>query len=286
MIESTIDTRQPRFWGTSSEQAPYRLRTPRLEDRFPSLEEILASQDELPALSLILGLGEDGVPLVVDLEDPEGSAFLIASDDGFDNTALLHNLITAALKGNHPEELFVHLISPHADDLTYFHHQPHFRLSYQPFHPGTPIVIEEMVKLVISRQQTPVPGTGHILAIDGLDLLWQALDPQAKLNLDWLIRNGPAVGLWVIATVESTYLPQNLTGTIDMFPSRILGPIQQANLARFLSGFILNQVSDLTPGEEFLLITGGHPIHLQTLFSEELADQQTMNEIIFSGGRK
>ncbi|MFN2145592.1 MAG: hypothetical protein ACK2T7_09575, partial [Anaerolineales bacterium] len=147
MIESTIDTRQPRFWGTSSEQAPYRLRTPRLEDRFPSLEEILASQDELPALSLILGLGEDGVPLVVDLEDPEGSAFLIASDDGFDNTALLHNLITAALKGNHPEELFVHLISPHADDLTYFHHQPHFRLSYQPFHPGTPIVIEEMVKL-------------------------------------------------------------------------------------------------------------------------------------------
>ncbi len=282
MIESRIGTNQPQFWGTPTKEALYRVAPSRLRNQFPSLEEILASQDELPALSLILGLGEDGLPLVVDLEDPEGSAFLIASDDGFDNTALLHSLITAALKGNHPEDLQVHLISPHADDLLYFHRQPHFRISYEPFHPAVPIMLEELVNLVVSRQRQDKPGSGQIFAIDGLDLLWQALDPQAKLNLDWLIRNGPAAGLWVIATVESTYLAQNLTGTIDMFPSRILGPVRQANLARFLSGFILNQVSDLTPGEEFLVITGGHPIHLQTLYSEDLADQK---ELVFTGGR-
>lgn len=274
MIESTFRTNQPQSGGTQIENSPSwdapRLQDTRHRDNLPSLEEVLASQEDLPALSLLLGFGEDRFPLVLDLEDPNCGAFLIASDDGFDNTALLHSIVTAALKGNHPDDLMVHLISPHADDLLNFHHQANFRLSYQPFHPGVPIAIEEMVKLVISRQQNPVPGTGHVFAIDGLDLLWQALTQQAKLHLDWLIRNGPAAGFWIIATIDSTYLPRNLTGTIDLFPARILGQVSQANLARFLSGFIRNQISDLITGQEFLLITGGQAINLQILHSEDM----------------
>lgn len=267
MIEGTIRTNQHPYWGTTTiEETPYT----RTRDSLPSLEEVLASQADLPALSLLLGLGEDGLPLVLDLEDPDASAFLIASDDGFDNTALLHSIVTAALKGNHPNDLLVHLISPHADDLLNFHHQPHFRLSYTPFHPGTPIVIEELVNLVVSRQGDTVPGSCQILGIDGLDLLWQALPPQARLNMDWLIRNGPAAGLWVIATVESTYLADSLTSAISLFPSRILGQVSQPNLARYLSGLGRSYLADLIPGQEFLLLTGIQAITLQMLYSEDL----------------
>lgn len=285
MIESTIRTKQPKYWGTPIEDPPgWDATAP--QGNHPSLEEVLASQDQLPAASLLLGLGADGLPLVLDLEDPGCGAFLIASDDGFDNTTLLHSLITAALKGNHPEDLLVHLISPHADDLLYFHHQPNFKISYQTFHPGVPIVLEEMVNLVISRQRTPDTRSSHILAIDGLDLLWQALDPQSKLNLDWLIRNGPAVGFNIIATIDATFLPRNLTCTIDMFPARILGRVSQANLARFLSGFIRNQLSDLIPGQEFLLVTGGQALDLQILHSQDLDIRQELEQLVLTGGTR
>jgi hypothetical protein len=246
--------------------------TPQPRNNLPSLEEILTHQTDFPTRSLLLGLSEELRPLILDLERDPISAVLIASDCGFDNTILLHNLLTAALKKIHPQALHLHLISPHADDLLHFRRNPNCRIGYQPFDPEVPIVLEEMVNLVISRQHTLSHRASHIFAIDGLDLLWQSIDPQSKLRLDWLIRNGPDAGFLPIATLDTTYLSRDLTRSIDLFPSRILGPISQANIARFLSGLSRSHLSDLSPGQEFLLITHGQACQLQMVSSLDLTE--------------
>jgi len=246
---------------------------PDLAAHRPSLEDVLNQQRALPSFSLLLGLCEDALPLVLDLTDPGSGAFLIAGDNGFDNTTLMHSLLTAAFKTNRPSEVSLHLISPHADDLLYFHRQPNFKISYEPYRPEIEIVLEEMVNLVSSRKRSGQITPVHLFAIDGLDLLWQALGPQAKLRLDWLIEHGPGVGLWVFASIESTYISKSLQSTIDLFPSRILGRISQPNLARYLSGLSRSYLSDLVSGAQYFVRTGGNSFKIWVLQSEDLSDK-------------
>jgi len=244
-----------------------------LANQRPSLEEVLSQQRHLPSFSLLMGLCEDQLPLVLDLTDPSHGAFLIAGDNGFDNTTLMHSLLTAAFKANHQSQVSLHLISPHADDLLYFHRQPSFKISYEPYRPEIEIVLEEMVNLVDarrhSRQITPI----HLFVIDGLDLLWQALGPQARLRLDWLIKNGSSCGLRIFASIESTYISKNIQPTINLFPSRILGRISQPNLARYLSGLSRSYLSDLVPGAQYFVRTNGHSFNIWMLQSEDLSDK-------------
>jgi hypothetical protein len=238
----------------------------------PSLEAVLTQQRRLPSFSLLLGLCEDELPLVLDLTDPRCGAFLIAGDNGFDNTTLMHSLLTAAFKANRETEVSLHLISPHADDLLYFHRQPSFKISYEPYRPEIEVVLEEMVNLVSSRRNSGQITPVHLFAIDGLDLLWQALGPQARLRLDWLIEHGPAAGLWVIASIESSYVSKNIHSTLNLFPSRILGRISQPNLARYLSGLSRSYLSDLAPGVQYFVRTGGHSFKIWMLQSEDISD--------------
>lgn len=260
----TTDAFEPIQYGTVAQNK-------NLSKHRPSLEEVLKKQRHLPSFSLLLGLCEDELPLVLDLTDGDHGSFLIASDNGFDNTAFMHSLLTAAFKSNHESQVSLHLISPHADDLLYFHRQPSLKISYEPFRPEIEIVLEEMVNLVDARRRSKQVTPVHIFAIDGLDLLWQALGPQARLRLDWLIENGPAYGLRVFASIESTYVSRNIQETLNLFPSRILGRISQPNLARYLSGLSRSYLSDLAPGAQFFVRTGRHSFNIWMLQSEDLS---------------
>lgn len=241
-----------------------------LRRRRPSLETVLSEQEGLPPYSLLLGLCTDELPLVLDLTESSGGAFLIAGDSGFDNTTLVHSILSAACLANSPANLSVHLISPHADDLLQFHRLPHFKISFEPYRPEIAVVLEEMVNLVQSRSRTGVTAPVHVFAVDGLDLLWQALTPAGRMHLDWLIEHGPAVGVWVFATIESTYISKAIAPTIDLFDSRILGPVSQPNLARYLSGLGRSYLADLEPGEQYLVRTHGNSFTIWMLQSDNI----------------
>jgi hypothetical protein len=263
------------FSNTGLKTSKINLTTRDLSDGLPSLETMLADQRHLPPYSLFMGICEDGLPLVLDFLEPASGSFLIASDSGFDNTALMHSLITATIKANHEDEVFVHLISPHADDLLYFHWQPNFKISYDPFRPEVEVVLEEMVNLVAERQRggqiTPV----HMFAIDGLDILQQALSAQSKIRLDWLIEHGPEVGFWTFATIESTYISPAMGPVLELFASRILGRISQPNLARSLSGLSRSYLYDLHNGLEYFVRTMGHSFNIWMLQSEDIKDAES-----------
>lgn len=228
----------------------------------PSLEEALDELDPIPAYSLLLGLCEDEIPLILDLTDPRAGAFLIVSDKGSTNSTLLYNLLTAAYKVNTEDEVNLHLISPQADALTDLHKQPNLKLCFDPARPECEIVIEEMVNLVRHRQGTREIQPIHILAIDRLDLLFQTLSAEAQLWFNWLLEFGTEVGIWIFASIPSNLIKKTHFGVIEGFPSRIIGSIQFPRLARYLSGMSKDHLDDLITDEQFLVRTdsGLNPI--------------------------
>ena len=228
----------------------------------PTLEEVLDELHPLPAYSVMLGLCEDGLPLILDLTDPSSGSFLIAGDHSSTNFNLLYSLFTSAYLVNTPQEVNLHLISPQVEELLEFHKQPAFKIGFDPSRPECEMVVEEMVNLVHERQGTLELQPIHILAVDGLDQLLQSLSPEAKYWFNWLLGNGPEVGLWVIATIESEKTNRLPPGVLDGFPSRILGFIQSQQRARSLSGLSRNRLDDLIPDEQFYVrsVSGSHKI--------------------------
>lgn len=237
----------------------------KIEPSFPSLQAIIRDQKVIPAYSLILGLCDDNLPLVLDLTEPMAGAFLIAGDSGFANTTLLHSMITSALLINTADEVSVHLISPQADNLIAFHRQPNFKISYQPGRPECEIVLEEMVSLVQSRERSRKQQPIHALFIDSLDIFWESLSAQGKIWLNWITSYGAQNGLWVFATLETDYLKPELYRTVDCFPSRILGNIQMPGSAHYLSGLNRVNLQELAPELEFFTISDGQSFNLWLL---------------------
>jgi hypothetical protein len=255
---------------TTSSKTDYRpaphieLATSRL-----TLEAVLQSQQILPAYALVLGLCADQLPLVLDLTEPTSGAFLIASDSGFANTTLLHSILTSAFLLNTEAEVNIHLISPQADSLRRFHNQPNFKISFQPERRECEIVLEEMTSLIESRQQNRFPQPIHVLFIDSLDILWNALSPQGRVWLDWITTYGPQHGLWVFASLETDYLHPELYSLVDIFPSRVLGSIRQPGKASYLSGLNATDLTKLTPHLEYVAFSDGQSFNIQLLPAED-----------------
>lgn len=239
----------------------------------PTLEEVLDKLHSLPAYSLILGISEDGMPLILDLSDPYCGSFLIASDNGFTNFHLLYSLLTSGYKINTPAEVNLHLISPQVNELIELHRQPSFKIGFDPARPECEIVVEEMVNLIHQRQGTLDIQPIHILAIDGLDLLFQTLSSESQRWFTWLVENGPEAGLWIFASIESRRIRKPHYSVIDGFPSRILGNIQSPRLTRTLSDLSRNRLDDLIPGEQFLVRSEGESHKIWLLPTEAQDDE-------------
>jgi hypothetical protein len=249
---------------------PYRRRvtTPEFQPQLPTLEQVLDGPRTIPAYSLVLGMCDDQLPLVLDLTEPASGSFLVAGDSGFANTSLLHSMIASAFYLNTENEVNLHLISPQADSLTHFHRQPIFKISYQPGKPEIELVLEEMGNLVEERKTSGRRAPYHLLFIDSLDILWDSLSSQARMWLNWLTTYSAQYGLRVIASLETDYLKPDLYRTVDCFPSRILGQIQFINDAKYLSGRQGDNLSHLTPELEFIAFTEGQAFNLLALPTE------------------
>ncbi|MEN8240451.1 MAG: hypothetical protein ABFS17_00905 [Chloroflexota bacterium] len=233
-----------------------------------TLEAVCQQQRILPAYSLVLGLCEDQLPLVLDLTEPTTGSLLIAGDSGFANTTMLHSILTSAFLLNTESEVNIHLISPQADSLTHFHNQRNFKISYQPERKECEIVLEEMTSLIESRQQRSKSDPIHVLFIDSLDILWNTLSPQARIWLNWITTYGPQHGMMVIGTLETDYLSPRLHQLVDCFPSRIMGSMRKQSQARYLAGINVSNIAELTPELEYITVSDGASFRIQLLPSE------------------
>lgn len=205
----------------------------------------------LPGGSLLLGLAEDGLPLLLDLYDPTPGPLLVAGDGGCGKTAFLQSLAHAS-DLNNPGDIQFGVVTPFPDEWEGYDAMANCLGVWPAYHQSGH---DFLAQLVSWSEALPSTRQTVLLFVDGLDLL-VANDFQARHNLRWLLANGPVHRVWPVVTVNPGRLDKMQTW-LDYFTTRVLGQVKHLQTARQLVDGTQIDLAALYSGSQFGLSQSG-----------------------------
>jgi hypothetical protein len=205
----------------------------------------------LPGGSLLLGLAEDGLPVLLDLYDPAPGPLLVAGDGSSGKTALLQSLARASGLQD-PGDIQFGVVTPFPEEWTALESLPHCLGIWPAYHPSARTFLSQLVSWA---ETLPETRQAILLLFDGFDLL-SGSDFQSRQDLRWLLLYGPEHQVWPVVTVNPARLAR-LQSWLDYFHTRILGQVKHAHNARLLANDPQVNLAGLLPGTQFGLSQPG-----------------------------
>ena len=218
----------------------------------------------LPQNSLILGVCDDGLPLVLELSDPSPGALLFLGDEVEGLRKHLQAVLASVCLLSDPKQVQVDIISPQPEVFTAQKRFPHVQKIHLPDQNEMFDLLGCLFELIEQRQRKDnslagkflkefLPsnkGPARILMIDQLDVLVEQLAPESLAYLRWLLRRGPAANVWVLASVNAQNA-QTVDGkTLNAFGLRVAGKLRNTAQASRLTDLPLDKLSNLVAGEQ------------------------------------
>jgi hypothetical protein len=229
----------------------------------PYLKNVLNQLTPHPSRTMMLGVCDDGLPLLLDLTNPAPGAILAVSDVQYANITFVKSLLSSACFLNTPGQLQVHILSLHKNDFPDFYKRPHFTQQISPNQPNSHDLIEALCDLVEVRQRGQNRGPAHLLVIDGLDLILNNSKERQLADFLWLIQEGPLHRVWPLVTLGSSYFKEDMLSIIERFGTYVIGRVEASTLINHLAGDAVLDTSHLVPGVEALVYSGFDFIHIQ-----------------------
>ncbi len=198
-----------------------------------------------PEGSLLLGLAEEGQPILLDLYNADAGPLLVAGDGGTGKTAFLkHIAIASALP--EPGEIQFGVVTPFPEEWIDFEGLPHSLGVWPAYHP---FAQDFLIQLVNWAEALPETRQVVLLLVDGLDLLAEG-GTQSLQCLRWLLANGPERHIWPIVTANPARL-RNIHAWTRYFSTRILSRVKNSKTARELLYDPSVDLGNLIPGIQF-----------------------------------
>jgi hypothetical protein len=221
-----------------------------IEPEIPASKSFNDRGTEYPDGSLLLGLADDGYPLLLDLYDPAHGPLLVAGDGGSGKTAFLQSLVRASDLQN-PGEIQFGVLTLFPEEWTGQETLPNCLGIWPAYHPAAHTFLSHLVSWA---EDLPDNRQVMLILFDGLDLL-AASGFQIRHNLRWLLMHGPQRQIWPVVTVNPGRL-NRLETWLDYFHTRILGHVNRSQTARLLVNDPKIDLAALLPGQQFGLL---HP---------------------------
>ena len=223
--------------------------------RAPLLQEVLGDLIPLPPNALFLGVCEDGLPLMLELSNPAPGAVLIAGDYLPATRYALHALIASLYALNDPDDLHLHWVTTNPDAMPDVAASPHCKSIYSPYERVVGDLVGSLAEIAEQRRYSRQGGAVQFLILDNLSLLLGHLEDHGWSVLKWLLLNGPASQVWVVATLEAAQAPELGSRWLQLFPTRLLTRVEDPKLSRFLLGQGAD-LGGLIPGEQAVVRSG------------------------------
>jgi len=211
-----------------------------------TLEELVAQNPDLPSDTLMLGMANDGLPILLNLCEPTTGPVLVVGDSGVGKTALMQTLAHATDLIKDPSDIQFGVVSNHPDEWKALDASPGSLGVWPANHP----VAQDFIQRISDWAKQPDHGRQVIVLF--LDDLASIINTSFEVqeNLKWLLLNGCKNQVWIVASLN-VLRAIRMKVWLDLFNTHIFGYIQQPSLACALTADSLSSFESLVPGLEF-----------------------------------
>lgn len=236
----------------------------------PLYKQLTEGNDAVPPATAVLGLAEDGAPLLVRLPSPDVAHILVAGTTGSGKTVLMQTMILSLALANPAPSPFqpaqdtglrLVLIDPKGYAFSPFQGLPH--LAREIVSDPTDAA-EALNSLVYLMERTSVPSASRVVVfIDELaDLLMTGGD-AVQFALTRLTQRGREAGIHIVAATQKP-IAEILGPLIKAnFPVRLVGRVTSAGDARTATGWSGTGAERLTGRGDFLAVAEGRVVRFQ-----------------------
>ena len=255
------------------------LEFPNPEPRPVTLLNLLPGVGSLPEATALLGLTDEGVPLLARLSSPEVAHILIAGTTGSGKSVLLKTIALSLILTHRPDALRIMCLDPKGRVFKAFQGVPHLLRPPITEVGETLEALRSLLHAMEVRDRRAENRPHIVLLIDELaDLILQGeqqtdgngnAGKEITQSLTRLAQRGREAGIHIVA---ATQRPSSalLGGLMRAnFPLRLVGKVTSSNDALVAAGRGGTDAHLLDGRGDFLAVGVGTPIRFQAAFVDE-----------------
>ncbi len=229
---------------------------------------------DIPDATAVLGLADDGAPLLIRLTSPDVAHILVAGTTGSGKTALLRTMVLS-LAMRHParHELQLVLVDPKGRAFGEMEGLPQLA---RPVVTRVEEALEALGSLVRLMERRDEEGQSRpvvVTFIDELTDLMMVGGRETEVRLTRLLQRGREAGIHIVAATQKPTAAVIGSLVKANFPVRLVGKVTSAEDARVASGWKATGAERLLGRGDFIAVAEGRLHRFQAAYvsGEEIA---------------
>ncbi len=220
----------------------------------------------VPPITAVLGLDQEGTPLLLRLPSPNVAHVLLAGTTGSGKTVLARTIIASLALHNSQRQLQLVLIDPKGRGFLPFAKLPHL---LGPVLTQTDQILPLLQRLVteMERRDAEQRSDPHlVVVIDELADLLQAAGRETEAALTRLAQRGREAGIHLIACTQKPTAAVIGSLVKSNFPVRLVGSVSSPEDAKVATGLAATGAERLLGQGDFLVVTKGQVTRMQAAY--------------------
>jgi len=220
----------------------------------------------VPPLTAVLGLDQEGVPLLLRLPSPNVAHVLIAGTTGSGKTALARTMVASLALHNSQRSLQLVLVDPKGRGFLPFEGLPHLLLPVVSRVDEALALLQRLVAEMERRDAEGRSEPGLVVVLDELADLIQVGGRQMEAALTRLTQRGREAGLHLVACTQKPAAAV-IGGLVKSnFPVRLVGSVASPEDAKVATGLAQTGAEKLLGQGDFLVVAKGQVTRMQAAY--------------------
>jgi S-DNA-T family DNA segregation ATPase FtsK/SpoIIIE len=249
------------------------VEVPREDPRRVQFGPLCARLRQIPACTALLGLDEEGVPVLLRLPSADVAHVLISGNTGSGKTVLARTMVLSLAMHNHPRDVQMVLIDPKRRGFGMLGELPHLLtpLIHEAGRAGRVLarLVEEMEQRDLRADTVRVGcSTPRIVVfIDELADLIMSGGGEVERPLTRLAQRGREAGIHLVACTQRP-AASVIGGLVKSnFPVRVVGSVASAEDAKVAAGLPKTGAERLLGKGDFLVVARGEQLRVQGAYA-------------------
>lgn len=247
------------------------------------LEALFSQVSDVPHGTALLGVDDEGAPLLLRIASPEVAHALICGTTGSGKTVLARTMILSLARYHGVDNLGLALIDPKGRGYKPLEGLPHLARPVATSAAEAMSVLKWLVRLMEQRDQARASRPRVVCFIDELADLMLVAGSDMEDLLTRLTQRGRSAGIHLVACTQKPTTAVIGSLVKSNFPVRIVGSVASPEDAKVASGIKQTGAEKLLGRGDFLLVLRGSTHRFQAAYASGEFIAQELEKL--RGGR-